>query len=81
LFTLHNDECEREKIASYRIMANDSGFFDNPALLETLTIRGRVAYYLAVTESIFAAIPLDDEGRNYAREAIIDALRISTALV
>jgi hypothetical protein len=45
-------------------MANDSGFFDNPTLLETLTIRGRVAYYLAVTESIFAAIPLDDEGRN-----------------
>jgi len=52
------------------MMANDSGFFDNPALLDTLTTRGRAAYYLAVTESIFAAIPLDDEGRCYAREAI-----------
>jgi hypothetical protein len=51
-------------------MTNDSGFLDNPALLEALTIRARAAYYLAVTESVFAAIPLDEEHRKYAIKAM-----------
>jgi Immunity protein Imm6 len=51
-------------------MANDADFLDRPAFLEAVTIRARAAYYLAVAESVFAAIPPTDEGLNYARAAI-----------
>jgi hypothetical protein len=52
------------------IETNNSGIVDNPSLLWCVTIRARVAYYLAVAESVFAAIPSDDEHRNDAIEAI-----------
>jgi Immunity protein Imm6 len=50
-------------------MANDA-LLDDPALLEAVTIRARSAYFIAVAENVFAAVPAADPGLRYAHEAL-----------
>ena len=51
-------------------VGNDADFLSNQSLLEGLTIRARAAYYLAVAESVFAAVPPDDGSLEPARQAM-----------
>jgi hypothetical protein len=50
-------------------MVNDA-LLDDPALLEAVTIRARSAYFIAIAESAFAAVPATDPGLSYAHEAL-----------
>jgi Immunity protein Imm6 len=51
-------------------MATDMDIFNNPTLLEDITIRARAAYYVAVAESVFAAAPPDDGSLDHGRVAM-----------
>jgi hypothetical protein len=43
---------------------------DDYRIINTLTVRGRSAYYLAIAESIFSVIARTDPGFSFARDAL-----------